>query len=342
LARVSKFKLCLSELGDGLLKFEGHQSITAAQRAEADRPPSLLEDVDLDLDQLNSATRAGVARRQITSAAGRPDKSIRAIEQLPSPLAQRVLGWAVATERFRPRQRGWIRRCHFQQPNGVEDAFRLLDAAVSGFTLTAAEDQIFTALTRAGRGTGRATGKSEAATITHAKPNTYNFLNNSAVMMIMAQGLEDLLNGKSSHEEAAKEEVPTIRYFCPRCSLDHYGNASKGQEWKLCPFLRDHGWLREARETEAKVYVTEYDTRHHIQPVYSYRGDIYIPLRALREALPALPIPPSQNLRLLEGQEKQTSSRPAEIPTDRRHVMEENRRYGAGHLRRQNDSSEDW
>jgi hypothetical protein len=44
----------------------------------------------------------------------------------------------------------------------------LLDAAVSGFTLTAAEDQIFTALTRAGRGTGRATGKSEAATITVA------------------------------------------------------------------------------------------------------------------------------------------------------------------------------
>jgi hypothetical protein len=102
------------------------------------------------------------------SDAGAPDRSASAVEQLPAALAQRVLGWTVAPERFLTGRRGWIPRWHFQPLKRVEDAFKLLDAAATGFTLTLSGDQVFTALVRVGSNTGSATGESKAATITVA------------------------------------------------------------------------------------------------------------------------------------------------------------------------------
>jgi hypothetical protein len=91
-----------------------------------------------------------------------------AVEQLPAVLAQHVLGWTVAPERFLTGRRGWIPRWHFQPLTRVADAFKLLDVAATEFTLTLSRDQIFTARVRAGRHTGSASGESKAATITVA------------------------------------------------------------------------------------------------------------------------------------------------------------------------------
>jgi hypothetical protein len=102
------------------------------------------------------------------SDAGAADTSASAIEQLPAALAQRVLGWTVAPERFLTGRRGWIPRWHFQPLKRVEDAFKLLDAAATGFTLTLSGDRVFTALVQVGSNAGTATGESKAATITVA------------------------------------------------------------------------------------------------------------------------------------------------------------------------------
>jgi hypothetical protein len=107
-------------------------------------------------------------KSQSASDAGAPSKSAFAVEQLPAALAQRVLGWTVAPERFLTGQRGWIPRWHFQPLKRVEDAFKLLDVAATGFTLTLSGDHIFRARVQVGSRTGRATGKSKATTITVA------------------------------------------------------------------------------------------------------------------------------------------------------------------------------
>ena len=78
------------------------------------------------------------------------------------------MGWTVAPERFLTGKRGWIQRWHFQPFRKLEDAFKLLDAAAAGFTLTLSGDQVFTARVRVGNKTASATGESKAATITVA------------------------------------------------------------------------------------------------------------------------------------------------------------------------------
>ena len=60
LSGVSRFKVCLFELGDGSLKPEEQQSISAALRAETDRLRSLPSDVEFD--QPDSATDTGGAQ----------------------------------------------------------------------------------------------------------------------------------------------------------------------------------------------------------------------------------------------------------------------------------------
>ncbi len=57
LSGVSRFKVCLFELGDGSLKPEEQQSISTALRAETDRLRSLPTDVEFD--QPDSATDTG-------------------------------------------------------------------------------------------------------------------------------------------------------------------------------------------------------------------------------------------------------------------------------------------
>lgn len=89
-------------------------------------------------------------------------------EQLTAALATRVLGWTVAPERFLIGNRGWMPRWHFQPLTKLDDAFRLLDAAATGFTLVWSADQTFTARVQIGNRRGSAKGDSKPAVITVA------------------------------------------------------------------------------------------------------------------------------------------------------------------------------
>jgi hypothetical protein len=46
------------------------------------------------------------------------------------PIAERVMGWEVAPDRFLLGDRRWLPRWRFQPTEKLEDAFRLLDAAM--------------------------------------------------------------------------------------------------------------------------------------------------------------------------------------------------------------------
>jgi len=50
-------------------------------------------------------------------------------EALTAELAQKVMGWNVAPDRFLIGNRGWIPRWRFQPLERLEDAFRLLEKA---------------------------------------------------------------------------------------------------------------------------------------------------------------------------------------------------------------------
>ena len=50
-------------------------------------------------------------------------------EALTAELAQKVMGWNVAPDRFLVGNRSWIPRWRFQPLERLEDAFRLLDKA---------------------------------------------------------------------------------------------------------------------------------------------------------------------------------------------------------------------
>ena len=50
-------------------------------------------------------------------------------EALTAELAQKVMGWNVAPDRFLIGNRSWIPRWRFQPLERLEDAFRLLDKA---------------------------------------------------------------------------------------------------------------------------------------------------------------------------------------------------------------------
>jgi len=50
-------------------------------------------------------------------------------EDLTTLLARRVMGWAVAPERFLVGKRRWLPRWRFQPTERLEDAFRLLEEA---------------------------------------------------------------------------------------------------------------------------------------------------------------------------------------------------------------------
>src|ERR1019366_3825353 len=84
---------------------------------------------------------------------------------LTATLAEKVMHWGVAPDRFLLGNRQWISRTQFQPLNRVQDAFRLLRKLTSMFSLTSSGDGVFTAAVRIGDRTGRASGESEAATI---------------------------------------------------------------------------------------------------------------------------------------------------------------------------------
>ena len=89
-------------------------------------------------------------------------------ERLTAVLAERVMAWKVAPDRFLMGGRRWIPRWRFQPLTNLADAFRLLEKAATSYTLTATPDATFTAHICVADRTGSASGKSPAATITVA------------------------------------------------------------------------------------------------------------------------------------------------------------------------------
>jgi len=89
-------------------------------------------------------------------------------DQFMAMLAERVMGWRVAPERFLKGERCWTPRWQFQPLRRLEHAFQLLEKANGQYTLTKAGDGTFMARVSIGDRHGSASGKSEAATITVA------------------------------------------------------------------------------------------------------------------------------------------------------------------------------
>ena len=89
-------------------------------------------------------------------------------DQLTAILAQRIMGWRVAPDRFLLGNRQWITRARFQPMSRIQDAFRLLQRSASNLSLRMAADGTFTAVVRIGNRTGSASGHADASTITLA------------------------------------------------------------------------------------------------------------------------------------------------------------------------------
>jgi hypothetical protein len=89
-------------------------------------------------------------------------------DQLTATLAERVMGWRVAPDRFLTSKRGWTPRWHFQPLRRREHALQLLDEANGRYTFMRVADGTFTAEVHVGDRCGTASGKSEAATLTVA------------------------------------------------------------------------------------------------------------------------------------------------------------------------------
>ena len=90
-------------------------------------------------------------------------------EQLVATLAQRVMGWTVAPDRFLTGNRGWMPRWRFQPTKRLEDAFRLLErAAPQEYTMRADGKGPCWARVRIAGATGAAQANSEPLAITLA------------------------------------------------------------------------------------------------------------------------------------------------------------------------------
>jgi hypothetical protein len=92
--------------------------------------------------------------------------------RLTALLAERVMGWAVAPDRFLIGKRRWLPRWRFQPLTKVEDAFQLLATIGGTYTLRTTADGTFSAQVRVGNSTGKASGEPTATIITVAVART--------------------------------------------------------------------------------------------------------------------------------------------------------------------------
>ena|ERR1017187_5428528 len=88
-------------------------------------------------------------------------------DKLTAHLAQHVMGWKIAPDRFIKPGRSWCPRWHFQPFEDLADAFQLLHRAADKFTLTGGRS-VFTAVVQVGGCPGEATGEQMARTIATA------------------------------------------------------------------------------------------------------------------------------------------------------------------------------
>jgi hypothetical protein len=96
-------------------------------------------------------------------------------DQLTAILAERVMGWAAAPDRFLTSNRHWIPRWRFQPLTKVEDAFQLLEHVATAYTLTASRPGMFAAEVRIHASIGHASCESNATAITVAVARAVGF-----------------------------------------------------------------------------------------------------------------------------------------------------------------------
>jgi hypothetical protein len=90
-------------------------------------------------------------------------------EMLTSLLAQRVLGWTVAPERFLMSNRRWMPRWRFQPIERLPDAIRLLEAAAAErFEISADKNGLLSVRVNIRGMTGKAQDRSRPRAITLA------------------------------------------------------------------------------------------------------------------------------------------------------------------------------
>jgi hypothetical protein len=87
---------------------------------------------------------------------------------LTEELACQVMGWRATPDRFIKSGRSWIPKWRFAPFTRLEDAFRLLEASASSYTLRASSRGVFTAEVSVASRTGWASGQSKATIITVA------------------------------------------------------------------------------------------------------------------------------------------------------------------------------
>jgi hypothetical protein len=89
-------------------------------------------------------------------------------DRLTAILAERVLSWRSAPDRFLKPGRSWTPRSHFKPLVRLEDAFLLLDRSGCTCVLSLCSDSVLTATVHVGDRIGKATGAAKARTITLA------------------------------------------------------------------------------------------------------------------------------------------------------------------------------
>jgi hypothetical protein len=86
-------------------------------------------------------------------------------DRLTEILAVQVMGWRVAPGRYIKRGRTWIPSWRFAPFTKIEDAFEVLEAAGSAYTLRGATGAIFEAEVHVGTSVGHASGGAKARTV---------------------------------------------------------------------------------------------------------------------------------------------------------------------------------
>lgn len=85
--------------------------------------------------------------------------------QLEALLAERLLGWRAAPDRFLFGKRQWIPRWRFQPLRRMEQTLELLQKAGARFTITRADGGTVAAEVTVAGNAGRASARSEAAAV---------------------------------------------------------------------------------------------------------------------------------------------------------------------------------
>jgi hypothetical protein len=96
-------------------------------------------------------------------------------DRLTECLAVQAMRWKTAPGRYIKAGRAWTPSWKFAPLTNLENAFDLLDAAASSYTLRAGTGGMFEAKVRVGARVGKASGKPKARTITLAVARALGF-----------------------------------------------------------------------------------------------------------------------------------------------------------------------